>query len=500
MVALPNEMWLRIFGLVDDSKSLGCVVLVCRKFHTLGTEALFWEANPSKAHLVRSLSFTLKPREVDANVDWEYLQIFGCIQSFTKLRELKLSFGTIPDILYRTLQYLPNLTHITVEGCAVSPPPPFFPFSFPSTSPPAPISATTLTVSKLRPSHMGFLLDAVTVPLAYHLPNLHTFVTDAIGIQIPSEVSARLTSLTLNLRGVLGDIQPRLDVLLQRMPALTELTVTITQHGHHAPHGAASTVSPGPAAPLPLLRTLAAPWPAAGHVISGAPALAHLRVTSTIAKPGDAVWLLERLRGATLRSAALRVHAWDDEVLLAAARCLPACEALEVAYQEGAPSDVRFRSIPVVFLALTPPRVQSFLFNLGIHHLPLLRALHTLRLYTLPPVVDTAPLRFVWDPAPGPVLESTVPAGQEASYEEESDEGEDEDVEGEGAEAREKEAAAALKEYVHAWARYNPALARVQLGTEVGRAWVRAPGGAGWSVDGDDDARAEEWALMCVAG
>jgi hypothetical protein len=76
MDKLPNEMWLRILGLVDDSKSLGSVVLVCRKLDILGSEALvrhinwrsstaainhlaFWERNPSKAHLVRSLSLTL---------------------------------------------------------------------------------------------------------------------------------------------------------------------------------------------------------------------------------------------------------------------------------------------------------------------------------------------------------------------------------------------------------------------------------------------------------
>jgi hypothetical protein len=73
---LPQEIWLRIFALVDSTKSLGCVVLVCRKFHILGTEALvrhvgwrsstvaihhmeFWDRNPSKTHLVRSVSLSL---------------------------------------------------------------------------------------------------------------------------------------------------------------------------------------------------------------------------------------------------------------------------------------------------------------------------------------------------------------------------------------------------------------------------------------------------------
>ncbi|KAJ7436499.1 hypothetical protein B0H11DRAFT_656652 [Mycena galericulata] len=373
MTALPNEMWLRIFSLMDSTKSLGCVVLVCRKFHMLATEALvrnitwrsstvalkhlkFLEAEPSRTHLVRSLSLTLKSSQIDIDSDPEYIYIFGSIQSFSKLRHLKLSTGTVPDVLYRTLQNLPSLTQITFQACAIPPAPPFFPYSFPSTIPPAPIETTILSVSKLRPFHMGnFFLDAVTVPLAYHLPNLRTFVTDAIGIQIPTTASAQISSLTLNLPAVMSDIQPRLDVLLQRMPLLTDLTVSIAPSGNHPPHGTASTVSPGPAPPLPLLRTLSAPWPAAGHIVAGAPALEHLRVSSAIPKPGDAVWLLERLRaadaGAGLRSVALRLHTWDDEVLLAAARCLPACAVLEVAYQDGAPSDVRSFLFPPLFRA-----------------------------------------------------------------------------------------------------------------------------------------------------
>jgi hypothetical protein len=214
---------------------------------------------------------------------------------------------------------------------------------------------TTLKVSKLRPYHVAnFLLDTVTVPIAYHLPNLRSYVTDSIGIQIPTEASAQLSSLTLALTGVMGDIQPRLDLLLHRMPALTHLDVSIATNGHQAPQGTASTVSPQPSPPLPALRTLSVPWPAAGHILAGAPALAHLRVTSPIIKPTDAVWLLERLRATPLRTAALRLHVWDDEVLLAAVRCLPACEVLEIVYKDGGPSEVR-----CVPLRLHPPPCAS---------------------------------------------------------------------------------------------------------------------------------------------
>ncbi|KAJ7486887.1 hypothetical protein FB451DRAFT_1391757 [Mycena latifolia] len=454
MEATPNEVWLRIFALVDHAKSLGSVVLACRKFHFLGSEALvrhvtwrsstvainhleFWERNPSKAHL-----------------------------SFSKLNHLTLLWGALPDILYHTLQHLPSLTHLTLESCSVPPPPAFFPFSFPSTVPPPPIQVTTLTVSKLKPTFIGtIMLDAVTIPLAYYLPKLQAFVTDTIGIQIPTSPSARLSSLTLTLPNVTGDIQPRLDILLHRMPALSHLHISIAHTNLHTPYGAVTTVSQGPSPTLPLLRVLSAPWPAVGHLVPGAPALTHLRVLSPIGKPGDAIWLLERLRGAPVRSAALRLHTWDDEVLLAAARCLPGCAALAVAYQHCAPA----------------PR---FLFDLGIHHLPLLTALHTLRLFALPRL-PAAPPRFVWDAPAGSA--QIVDIGPWALEEER-----------EAEKRREgEEVEAGMSEYVHAWTRYNPALRRVQLGVEPGRAWVRRQGGAGWDVDAlADEEREEAWTEM----
>lgn len=100
MEALPNEMWLRIFALVDSSKSLGSIVLVCRKFHVLATEALvrnltwrsstvalnhlqFWVRNPSKAHLVRSLSFTLNTREFHDADGAHHLALYASYFNFS---------------------------------------------------------------------------------------------------------------------------------------------------------------------------------------------------------------------------------------------------------------------------------------------------------------------------------------------------------------------------------------------------------------------------------
>jgi hypothetical protein len=82
-------------------------------------------------------------------------------------------------------------------------------------------------------------------------------------------------------------------------------------------------------------------------------------------------------------------------------------------------------------------------------------------------------------------------------------------------EEAEREATAALRECVHAWARYNPVLRRVQLGSGAGRTWVRqfargrggrrngekgAGRGAGsaWETDvEDEERRAEAWAREC---
>lgn len=76
-----------------------------------------------------------------------------------------------------------------------------------------------------------------------------------------------------------------------------------------------------------------------------------------------------------------------------------------------------------------------------------------------------------------PIVDSTFGEG-EPCYDEEAG-GTDEDEEGAEAEREEREARERAGECVCAWARYNPALGRVQL--DEGRAWVRR--GRGWEVD-----------------
>ncbi|KAK6964735.1 F-box domain-containing protein [Favolaschia claudopus] len=529
MDSLPQEIWLRVFHLVDDTQSLHSVISACRKFYSLGTEALvrniawrtiikarnhleFWDRNATKTHLVRSIYLSLEDNGTDTEED--YPEIFGRIQSFPKLQHLKLAFGAVPDVLYSTLQALPSVTHLTLTSCSIPPPPPFFPLSFPSPNPPAEIQVTHLTVLKLRPTlSVTFNADAVTAPIAYHLPNLQSFTTDSLGIQIPVDASARLTSLTINLMGLVGDVQSRLDAMLHRMPALVHIDVSIATYLNQlAPHGTA-LLSPQPPPRLPALRTLCAPWPAAGHIAPGAPELTHFRVTSPIPKSADAVWLLEHLRSGVplLRVALLRLSAWDDEVLLAAARCLPSCEVLEVVYHDAGPSD------------LTSFFPQSFLFDLGIQHLPLMRSLHTLRIFSRPALAAPAPPRFHWD-AEDQAIFDEIPnllpdilalyeppsTGDDVEEQSESEKEREKQLERE----REKERTAVLGECVHAWTRYNPVLRRVQLGRVwEGRTWVRGEGGGagrgrgahGWKavvevVERDDDGPREAEAQVDRAG
>jgi hypothetical protein len=135
---------------------------------------------------------------------------------------------------------------------------------------------------------------------------------------------------------------------------------------------------------------------------------------------------------------------------------------------------------------------QTFLFNLGIHHLPLLPALHTLRLIALPPLTLALPAPGMPPVQPGPAPPVV-------------DDDADDDLSGAKADG-DTDAETAGGECVHAWARYNPALRRVQLGRVAGRTWARrfqfaggrgsgGQGGDVWETDvEDEERRAEAWA------
>ncbi|KAJ7061100.1 hypothetical protein C8F01DRAFT_1369361 [Mycena amicta] len=594
---VPNEIWLAIFGLLKD---LHNIVLVSRKFHALGTEPLvrhitwksaalaeqhlqFWRRSGHKVHLVRSVAVVLPGAgggrdQVDESIA-TYDRIFRQIGRFTRLRHLKLCGGKVPEVLYTTLEKLPTLTDLTLEGCSIPSPPAqlsdFFrvlqlpPGTGTTTTTTPVIQVKRLTVLKLKRAatdwHM--LTDSVSIPLVYRLPHLRSFVTDSLGIQIPTDVSAKLTSLTLVLAGPGRDMQDRLDALLHRMPQLTQLHVSVDASSYNASlSGQANpaNILTHAVVTLPHLLVVSAPWPAAVFAMRGALAtVQHLRINTPVAKNSDILTVLELIRssGVPLRSMAFRIAAWDDEVLLAAARCLPAsCEALEVAYYDGEPG-------------------ENFLFNLGIHHLPLLPFLRTLRLVPLPPeMLASSPLRFRhvqtqhMQPQPlmvghthGPILGQTfihlylvppgqgtgtgtgaqwqwpVPAGTPAATtwlgagpgtgtaddslalfpDHDSDLPQSPSSSSASSSSQnpnpnntfptEEELATAepLREAVCVWARYNPHLERVRLGKGKGgaSAWVRVQlrKGVGekavWVPDGEGkEAQRERWEDMMMVG
>ncbi|KAF7300654.1 F-box domain-containing protein [Mycena chlorophos] len=393
---VPNEIWLTIFGLLDPT-DLRNVVLASRRFNVLGTEPLvrhitwqsatkakqhiqFWRrGGRDKVNLVRQVTVVLpglsrEDGELESIAGYD--QIFSQIARFRRLRHLRLSGGKVPEVLYKTLEELRWLDELSLSECLVpSPPASLSQFFFTSGAPSLPqptINVKRLNVSKIKTTSY-FLAsnhNTITIPLALRLTNLRTFVTDNFGIQIPVDISAQLTSLTINLGSSVGDMQDRLDNLLRRMPQLKELHVASpTYHAGLATQGNANNLLTLPVVALSRLTAVSAPWPAAFHVMRGAlSTVKHVRINSSVFKNADMLTALEAIRASEvpLRSMAFRIATWDDEVLLAAARCLPkSCEALEVMYFEGTPD-------------------EDFLFNLGIHQLPLLPALHTFRLIPFP--------------------------------------------------------------------------------------------------------------------
>ncbi|KAF7369852.1 F-box domain-containing protein [Mycena sanguinolenta] len=362
-----------------------------------------------------------------------------------------MAHGRLPGDLYSTLQNLPSLAHLELEGCEI---PPYF-----SPNPAAPIPVTTLTMSEsvartyLDPKlddleetlELNLIDDLQIIPFTCLLPNLRELTTDDIDVELPSGVPAQLTSFTLNLPYCSGN-QSTLNAVLQGMPNLAHLSVSISSSTQYDSSAPVST-QPQPSVSLPSLRTLSVPWPAAGYILPGA-LLMHLRVTSPIPTTGAALSVLERPfgTGAPVRDAALYLHTWDDEVILAATRCLPDCEALEIVSQHGAPSD-------------------KFLFDLGIQHLPLLQNLKTLGVFACPP------------PPPPPTLPTRrwIQVDLMSDDEDEEEPPAMSEAERQRARQRELERAANEQECVRVWARYNRHLGRVQLGgleAEV-RTWLR---------------------------
>ncbi|KAF7296916.1 F-box domain-containing protein [Mycena indigotica] len=568
--SVPNEIWLRIFALVGEVKELYHVVLVSRRFNALGTELLvrhitwnsttlaeqnlpFWARNRGKTHLVRSLNIVLPA--VGTNSDQfssiaAFDRIFTQIGRFQRLHHLKLCGGQVPEALYSTLEDLPNVAVLTLEGCSVPTPPVRIShyFSFSPSGAPRPssvIRVKRLVVSKLKSrelQHAFFphVIDSV-LPFTQRLPYLRSFVTDNLGSQLPPNIAQKLNSLTIIVPGTVSDIQSRIDLLVQRMPNLKELVITFSSASISGTSSSTQgstipSLATQPVVSLPHLTIVSAPWPSAIYAMRGAPStVQHLNINSTILKNVDVLAALELIRdhGVDLKSLAFRIAHWDEEALLAATRCLPhSLRALEVAYYDGKPD-------------------EGFIFNLGIHHLPLLPQLEILRLIHLeainiansPRLLPVLPnpntthhhllpghhhhhhfqTNFLFSmqmqalaQPPGNFMQPAVPPplsdneSEDNVSEDGSDEGKKEGGRG-YATAAEISKAEPLREAVCVWSRYNPNLARVRIGRGPANAWVRdlsanaASGAEGkgkraappWTADMDDkEAQAQRWTEM----
>ncbi|KAJ7699385.1 hypothetical protein B0H17DRAFT_1049621 [Mycena rosella] len=378
-MAFPDELLLAIFDQVEDVKSLQSAVITCRKFHDLGCGAFlrnivwrdpstalanlpFWERNPDKCRYPRSVSLeNLVGKECPADLP----EVFDRIRSFSRLEHLRLDEGVMTTAIYHVLRHLPNLMHLTFNNNLFYQAPPLFPFS---TSFPSPLIhvASTLPVpvtilSIYNPMVSDKELD--TPCLLSFLPNLHTVLTPHDAVFVPDHLAAQLGSVTLASAQFSEDLEECLQFLdnaLRRSPLLQHLCLT----SRFSSPTTFSSRAPGPPLPAPNLVTFSGPFAAALRIAIAQPlALAHFAITEEcIPSTEDALFLLDRLRAVPLVRIALLLAHWDDEVVLRVAEALPCCEAVEVVYLKGGPS-------------------EAFLTALGAHHLPRLAALRVVRIY-----------------------------------------------------------------------------------------------------------------------
>ncbi|KAJ6521167.1 hypothetical protein DFH09DRAFT_1426092 [Mycena vulgaris] len=458
----PNEVWIWVFSHLVDGKSLHAVILTSWRFHNLGMDELlrtlvwktteraknnlqFWEKNKHLAYIPTSLSLNLARRRDPGIGDLPL--ILNHVPGFQNLDTLSLSNVILPPVFYHVLLSLPNLTHLELLTCRVSDAPPHFPFSFPSfleqDSRGIEIGITHLSLSNVRrdsplPGTFHFHIDLLTF-----LPVLESLTLDDFP-SVPDSVLQQLTSLTLRPA-------PSPDVVVHQLNAYLPHTQNLLHLTIGAPEAPAREILPQIVPTAPLLETLTAPESIAHGVLLGSPLLQSLTINTPFAKKQNALDIIERIHGATLRTLALTLTEWDDEVLLAIAYRLPACRSVKVVFTFAQPSD-------------------AFLFNLGVEHLPLLAELRTLHIHARAP--DPAP-----PPPPDPSADDYGMMGLGPGL------GFPWRVRAAPKKAEEKEtrvmavppAEDACAEYLAAWTRYNGELREVRFVS--GRGWLRECGG-----------------------
>ncbi|KAJ6600471.1 hypothetical protein DFH09DRAFT_1302942 [Mycena vulgaris] len=357
---VPNELWLRIFSHIVDAKSLKAVVLTSRRFHNLGTEELlrtivwktrerteqnleYWKNNAYQNYIPTVLTINLNNR-------WKIRTLpSGRLVEADDPEAEEEDADPYPDALRHaslfrnlgSLSLLPQLTHLILVGCPIPEAPPHFPLSFPSfadtTIAPAGVTVTDLSIRSVY-------RDGLTTLFTF-LPRLRALTTDDT-VPVPAHVLQQLRSLTLPVFDTIGAMH------LQHTPNLLHLSVAGTVGGE---------VVRALTATLPLLESFSGPAVYITTLLNGSPNLVALRATTPVAKPRNAIVIIEKASSLALRTIELQLLEWNDEVLCAITYRLPACREIKLVFYFSQPSD-------------------DWLFNLGIQYLSRLTHLDHIKL------------------------------------------------------------------------------------------------------------------------
>ncbi|KAF7329597.1 hypothetical protein MKEN_00222600 [Mycena kentingensis (nom. inval.)] len=373
--ALPAEMWLRIFGLVDDKPSLAAACLVSHQLNAWATEALvvdvvwpsvalaldsltLWRDRPSEAGRVKTVSL----RAIEGNESVaDLLRIFVRIASFTNLRHLKLMGPNFPGpVVFHALSVLQRLDEITLIGCDLR-----------------------VLAANVLPGRLSGIFS--------QLPLARSLTIDGARTGLLGSFLSHLTSLTI--RFPVSWIHPTPELELATALAFTrrlvhlELSLPLDDYLPIARHNNTVQILLPPNPPnLPALRVLSVPWRfvynADSSILRQAPNIEHLRVSAPIpmlpgdgpeqrAAPPDVNLFVRNLEDThpTLKSISLCVPDWDGELVRFISHAFSFCSTLEVLYETGAPH-------------------ENFLFDLGVHHLP---RMHLLREIYLKPTSTPQP-------------------------------------------------------------------------------------------------------------
>ncbi|KAK7024813.1 hypothetical protein R3P38DRAFT_1052119 [Favolaschia claudopus] len=442
----PNEIWIHIFSLVREGRSLKSIILTCHRFHDLALPELlqrvvwtsvekaethmdFLETQVALRSVTRELVLNL-PKDSYSQMD-RITEIVNRMAIFVNLDTLSIIYGYFTDSFYNLLANLPRLTHLSLTACHLARPP---------TNIPGPNSSvvTHLTMNDVMPLFSSFHMHTLHEYLFAALPHVvaltHTDLHTVSAAQLP-----RLTSLSIDCPSNAHVVAMLVKYYLPRLGGtLRDLHVNIRKTLPN-PHEPAEPLDPIEL-PVLLLRSFTGSLHIATGLLRSAPSLSSIRINDGfIKKTQEALVFIEACSALPLEEIEFGVEDWDDEVLLAILHRLPSCQHVRLFFHYSQPSD-------------------DFLFHLGIQYLPLLAKLHTLHVYAKPAPPPSPPAqqfrRYLAGEEDTEESKQRVPA---VIPEEES-----------------------CVEYLAVWKKYTPALRRVQF--VKGREWKREGERARWFV------------------